>query len=316
MTLSLPPQSGRTGGKHLARALVRAGVLALAWTCISGCGGGHTGAAPLAAPGDPAHPTIVSLNPCTDAILAEVTGPGQLLAISGYSHDAQSTSMDLAKARGYRAVSGTVEEVAAIGPKVVVASSFLPPATASALDELGFKVVKMPIAPDLEAARGQIRELAGLTGHPELGKRLIGRIDEALARAAPPRGATPVPALVWESAGLVAGDDTLIVDMMKHTGFTNAASARGLSQADFLPLEKVLADPPRVVFAVGNPLAEEDRMLHHPALASLSRMKRFPLDRSILWCGGPTIPRAIDALGRARRELDRQDAAIRTARVR
>lgn len=316
MTLPLPPQSRWTRGKRLARGLVRAGVLALAWAGISGCGGGYTEAAPLAGPGDPAHPTIVSLNPCTDAILAEVTGPGQLLAISGYSHDAQSTSMDLDRARRYRAVSGTVEEVAAIGPKVVVASSFLPPATASALADLGFRVVKIPIAPDLDAARDQIRELAGLAGHPELGRRLIGRIDGALARAAPPRGAAAVPALVWESAGLVAGDDTLIVDMMEHTGFTNAASARGLSQADFLPLEEVLADPPRVVFAVGNPLAEEDRMLHHPALASLSRMKRFPLDRSILWCGGPTIPRAIDALARARRELDRQDVAARTARVR
>ena len=32
-----------------------------------------------------AHPSIVSLNPCTDAILAEVADPAQILALSRYS---------------------------------------------------------------------------------------------------------------------------------------------------------------------------------------------------------------------------------------
>lgn len=274
---------------------------------MTGCGGGgYSEAGPPFGQHDPASPTFVSLNPCTDAILAEVTEPGQLLAISAYSHDPSSTSMDLASARLYPAVSGSVEEVAAIGPEIVVASSFLAPATANALRELGFEVVTIPIASDLDAARGQVRQLARLAGHPELGGHLIARIDEALARAAAPPGAKPVPALVWQSGGLVAGDDTLIVDMLRHTGFTGAAGARGLSQADFLPLEQVLADPPRVVFTVGNSLAEEDRMLHHPALAGLRSIRRVPLDSSILWCGGPTIPRALDRLAEARRELERK----------
>ena len=49
------------------------------------------------------HPTIVSLNPCADAILAEVADPAQLLAISHYSHDPRATSMPLAQARRFRA---------------------------------------------------------------------------------------------------------------------------------------------------------------------------------------------------------------------
>lgn len=279
---------------------------------VTGCGGGYTEAVP-ASVGSEAHPTIVSLNPCTDAILAEVTGPGQLLAISDYSHDPSSTSMDLARARGYRAVSGTVEEVAVLGPQVVVTSSFLAPATANAFRKLGFEVVTVPIAPDIGTAREQVGRLARLAGHPELGRRLVDRIDDALARAAPPPGTRPVSALVWESGGLVAGDDTLIADMMRHAGFANAAAARGLSQADFLPLEQVLARPPRVVFAVGNPLAGEDRMLRHPAMTSLRGVTRVPVDRSILWCGGPTIPRALDRLADARRALADGGAAVHKA---
>lgn len=291
------------------RAFLRAAALVVAATCASGCSGGYGEAAPVHTKRDPAHPSIVSLNPCTDAILAEVTEPGQLLAISDYSQNRASSSMDLAVARRYRAVSGTVEEVSVLAPQVVVASVYLAPATANALRRLGFEVVMMPIASDLDEAREQVRQLARVAGHPERGEQLIARIDGALARAAPPAGFAPIPALVWQSGGLVAGDDTLIADMMERAGFINAAGARGLSQADFLPLERVLADPPQVIFAGGISPAEEDRMLDHPALSSLDEMKRVPLDRSLLWCGGPTIPRVLNSLMKARRELSRASAA-------
>jgi iron complex transport system substrate-binding protein len=296
-------------GRLRARAFLRAAVLVIAATCASGCGSGYGEAAPVHIKRDPAHPSIVSLNPCTDAILVEVTEPGQLLAISDYSQKRASSSMDLAVARRFRAVSGTVEEVSVLAPQVVVAGAYLAPATANAFRTLGFEVVMMPIASDLDAAREQVRQLARVAGHPERGDRLIARIDGAVARAAPPAGFTPIPALVWQSGGLVAGDDTLIVDMMERAGFINAAGARGLSQADFLPLERVLADPPQVIFAGGISPAEEDRMLDHPALSSLADMKRVPLDRSLLWCGGPTIPRALNRLAKARRELTRASTA-------
>ena len=78
------------------------------------------------------RPTIVSLNPCTDAILAEVADREQILAISHYSQDPRGTSMELAQAREFRATGGTVEEVLALDPDVVVGSSFMEPATRGA----------------------------------------------------------------------------------------------------------------------------------------------------------------------------------------
>ena len=89
------------------------------------------------APTAGARPTIVSLNPCTDAILADVTAPGQLLAISHYSKDPRSSSMPAKRASRYRATGGTVEEVLALDPDVVVAGSFIAPATRAALEDLG-----------------------------------------------------------------------------------------------------------------------------------------------------------------------------------
>ena len=113
------------------------------------------------APSAPArldHPSIVSLNPCTDAILAEVADPAQLLAISHYSHDPRATSMPPADARRFRATGGTLEEVLALDPDVVVAGAFLAPATAQALERLGIRVETFGIVPDLaENAAGWLR---------------------------------------------------------------------------------------------------------------------------------------------------------------
>ncbi len=50
----------------------------------------------------PAAPRIVSLNPCTDAVLVEVADPQQILALSSYSSDPASSSMDLAVASALR----------------------------------------------------------------------------------------------------------------------------------------------------------------------------------------------------------------------
>src|SRR5690606_14697762 len=127
------------------------------------------------------HPTIVSLNPCADAILAEVAAPGQLLAISHYSHDPRASSMPIERARGYRATGGTVEEVLALDPDVVVASSFIAPATAQAFRRLGIRVETVGIAGSVADSAAQVRQLAALTGEEARGEALVAEIGQAVA---------------------------------------------------------------------------------------------------------------------------------------
>ena len=117
-----------------------------------------------------------------------------------------------------------------------------------------------------------------------------------------PAGA-PVSALVWQAGGIVPGEGTLIADLLRRTGFSVFSAARGLRQADVLPLERMLADPPALILSAGNPQTEENRLLAHPALGALRGTKRDTLDPALLWCGGPTIIRAVDRLGRVRRGL-------------
>jgi iron complex transport system substrate-binding protein len=253
------------------------------------------GCVPAVQPHHATHPTIVSLNPCTDAILADVADPAQLLAISHYSHDPRATSMPLAEAKRFRATGGTVEEVLALDPDVVVAGSFLPPATAQAFERLGIRVETFGIVPDLEENAAQIRRLAALAGHPERGEALLGRIDTALASTR--QDGPKVDALLWQTGGIVPGERTLIAALLAHTGFASHSAARGLGQASYLPLEQVLADPPKVVLAAGS-----ERMLTHPVLRGLGGVRYERLDPSLLYCGGPTVVRAAERLAEIRRK--------------
>ena len=258
-----------------------------------------------ATPPSPAqhHPTIVSLNPCTDAILAEVADPAQILAISHYSHDARSSSMDLGEARRFPATRGTVEEVLALKPDVVLGSTFTDPATASAYSRLGLRLERIGMAMTIAENHAQIRQIATLTGNPARGEALIARIDSALTAAAPRPGTQPIPTVVWQSGGMVPGDGTLIADVLRRTGFTNFAAARGLGQADLLPLERMLADPPALILVAGQSAETgkgDDRVLSHPALKALKTTRRAHLNPKLLYCGGPTLIAAAQRLAQVR----------------
>ncbi|SCX99105.1 iron complex transport system substrate-binding protein [Novosphingobium aromaticivorans] len=277
--------------------------LLLVVTALSGCIP-QSSAAPE--PRERGRPTLVSLNPCTDAILAEVADPAQILAISHYSKDPRSSSMDSALASSLPATRGTVEEVLALRPDLVLGSTFIDPATASAYRRLGLHLETLGMANTVEASRDQIRQIARLAGHPARGEALVARIDAALAAAAPPAGASPVPTVVWQSGGMVPGDGTLIADLLRRTGFANFAAARGLGQADLLPLERMLADPPALILVAGQGAETgrgDDRVLSHPALKALKSTRRATLDSRLLYCGGPTLIAAARRLAEVRTQI-------------
>ncbi|WP_305095664.1 ABC transporter substrate-binding protein [Croceibacterium aestuarii] len=255
------------------------------------------GCAPVAAPHPAIHPTIVSLNPCADAILAEVADPAQVLALSHFSHDPRATSLPLAVARRFPVTGGTVEEVLALAPDVVVGDSFMAPATRSAFARLGMRVETTGIDRTVADSEAQVRRLARLAGHPQRGEALVRRIEAALAETRRPR--ERVPALLWQQGGIVAGGDSLVAKLLAHTGFASQAAARGLGQGAYLPLERVLADPPRVILAAG-----KGREQRHPALRALDGAVYAQIEPNLLYCGGPTIPRLARRLARIRDSVD------------
>lgn len=259
-------------------------------------------AAQRAAPGREALPRVVSINPCVDAVLMQVADPAQIAAISHYSQDERATSIPLEQARRFAATSGTAEEVVALAPDIVIAGSHVEPSTISALHRMNIPLIQIGVPESIDESSAQVRTIAAAIRQPARGEALVARIDDAV-RAASASSAAPPGALIWQGGGLVPGDGTLASELLRVTGFRNLSADYGLKQWDVLPLEYMVAKPPRVLLSVGAH-DRSDRMLGHPVLAGLKQqiaVRRYP--ERLLHCGGPTIIDAVGHLAQIRRTL-------------
>ena len=232
-------------------------------------------------------PRIVSLNPCLDAILVEVAEPAQILALSHYSADPQSSSISRDVARRYDFTGGTVEEVLALKPDLVLVSTFMAPATRAALDDLGVRVESFGSPGSVDESVMQVNRLATLVEQRRNGEMLAEKIERSVRQS---NAVKPVSAVLWQPGGIVAGERQLISELLRAAGFSSHSAALGLGQADYLSLEQVLVDPPDVLLVAG-----KSRPQQHPALKE-AEIKVAQFDPSLVYCGGPTIPRAMERL--------------------
>ncbi len=255
----------------------------------------------------PAYPKrIVSINPCADALLVQLADKRQIASVSRYSHDKRASSIPLALALQFPATSGTAEEILAMRPDLVVAGSHVAIPTARALKRLGIPLIKLSIPQSVAESQQQISELAEIVDRPQRGVRLNKKISAALVRAKPADDEN-IPALIWRSGGLVPGDGTLPDELLRRTGFENVSKSYGLKRWDILPLEHLVARPPRLLFSNGGEVKDEgqgDRMLSHPILKRLShRITISDYPARLMHCAGPTLIDAVTTLSAARRKL-------------
>lgn len=273
----------RTWGKRGAGAMLAAVLL------LAAC-------APAASGQAADGPTIVSLNPCLDAIAVEVA-PRQVLALSHYSRDPGSSSIPPAVAARYAVTGGSAEEVIALAPDLVLASSFLPEPTRAALERAGLRVETFGSPTSVAASTAQVREVARLAGRAAEGEALVAAMERA---AVPAPDAARVDTLLWQPGEIVAGEATLVAELLRAKGFASHAAAMGLGQADFVALETVLARPPELLLVAGDSAGQR-----HPLLGELSGTRVAPLAPNLLFCGGPTVIALGEWLDGLRAELRR-----------
>lgn len=279
------------GAPALSRRAAAAGIAAL----MAG------GAAPA-----PRPQRIVSLTPCLDAVLVHVVERRRIAAVSHYTHEPASSSLGPI-GRTFPYTYGTAEEIVALRPDLVLSGPYVSAATRNALARLGVRTA-MFNAPDTIAENlVQVEAVAAIVGRPDLGAALVGRIREALARAAPAPGERPLTALVYQAGGFAAAKGALMDDLLTRTGFENIAPRYGLRRTGYVPLERLVADPPQVLLAgAGRPGAPTwaDRVLRHPALErAQTHMRRAPFPQRLTNCGGPVLIEAAETLARIRRDV-------------
>ncbi|MDF7777088.1 ABC transporter substrate-binding protein [Sphingomonas sp. AOB5] len=245
---------------------------------------------------------IVSTNPCADQMLLALVPPERIAAISHYSQDPGATSIPLDVARRFRTTTGTAEEVIALQPELVVASSFTPPATRAAYERAGLKMLYLDSPVTIAGSKAQIVELAKAVGAAPRGAELVAQIDAAVAAVRPGR-ARPA-ALLFIAGDLVNGGGTLLDEMLITAGFRDAAADYGLMSTGTLPVETIVSRPPAVILIPdggGRTAALRRRVLKTSGATVVERI--FP--RSLINCGGPTIPAALARLTEIRGEFAR-----------
>lgn len=252
---------------------------------------------------------IVSMNPCVDAVLRDVAEPGQIAAISRYSHDPRATSVPLGWALRYPANNGSAEDVIAARPDLVISGPHVAVQTIAALKRLGIPLMQVTVPETIDENKAQIAAIAARIGRVGAGQALNARIDAELARSR--WTGTDASALIWQGSGLVPGKGTLANELLAHTGFRNVSPELGLGQWDILPLEGLFLNPPLVLLAgradMGAGSGDANRMLSHPALRKAG--KRFRIEdypSNLLHCGGPVILKSLARLASVRRELEQR----------
>jgi len=248
---------------------------------------------------------IISVNPCTDAILLELADVNQIGAISHYSHDPNSSSTDIMKARKFLAIGQSAEEIIAAKPSLVLAGGHMSSATLQALKKRDIKILQYPVANTIEQSHEQIRSIAKAIGKEERGKTLIAQIERTVIQSAVQarENAQYIPALIWQGGGLVPGKGTLIDELLTHTGFENSAQQYGLSQWDIIGLERLSSKPPAIILRGGK---NNDRILQHPIIKKINtQVESFP--QSLIWCAGPTIAQAVEKLADIRKRYTEQN---------
>jgi len=255
----------------------------------------------------PAPQRIVSLNPCVDAVLYRIAEPQRIAAISNYSQDPAATSVPLNWARRFRGIYGTAEEVIALKPDLVIASVHTDLATRTALTKAGIRLVLAGVPASIAESRAGISDIATAIGRPAAGAALNATIDRALAEARPAPGARPIPALIYEVGGLVPGSGTLADELLTRAGFRNASRDYGLKMWDVLPIEPLVAHPPRVILTnierrrPDGSFTDATRSMRGRALAMLGkRVTVADFAPSLLYCAGPNLIAASKQLAAVR----------------
>lgn len=264
---------------------------------LGGCSG-----QPSIAPGG-----IVSNNPCIDAILAEIAAPGQVAAVSVYSHDADSASAPLNWARQYPALGTGAEDILAAKPRLVLTGNLASSGTNAALAKAGIKVVAVGVAATLEEDVAQVRRIAKSINRVDAGEALVARMlaSQGDARDNLPQDQAP-SAIIWQNGGFVAGTGTLQDELLRRHGFRNASASFGLQSWGVLPLESLIRNPPQVIFMPVTPQGDADRELasRQKLLKHLGGKTRIvPFRDQLLFCGGPTVIKVAQIFEDARKAV-------------
>ncbi|MGE0740154.1 MAG: ABC transporter substrate-binding protein [Hyphomonadaceae bacterium] len=225
---------------------------------------------------------IVSLDYCADQFVLALADRDQIAALSRGSLRDDSYFRD--RARGIRQTRGTLEEVLALAPDMIVRNWGGPWDAAQVYGRFGVPVLQVGDAPDFASARADLVRAANTLGHPARGASLAHDLDLRIARLAQHRSGAPV--LYLTGGGAVAGRGTMLDAIITTAGARNVRSEEGWQ---VLPLERIVQTPPALIalgfFDTGRDRVNAWSPSRHPALRhALAEARTVTLPTAAIAC--------------------------------
>lgn len=208
---------------------------------------------------------IVSLDYCADQFVLALADREQIAAVSrGVLRD---DSYFRERARGMARTRGTMEEVLALRPDLIMRTWGGPWDAEAAYGRFGVPVLSVGDAQDFDGARADVLEAAVAMGQRARGDAVIADLNRRLdALEAAQR--SPRPAVLYMSAGgAVAGRGTMLDAAIAAAGGRNLRTEASWT---VMPLERMLETPPALIalgfFDHGRERMNAWSRTRHPAL--------------------------------------------------
>ena len=249
---------------------------------------------------------VVSVNLCSDQLLVMLADADQIASISHLAMEPLSSYV-ADEASRFPLNHARAEEVIALRPDLVLATSHDQPRLLTTLETLGYRVARLPPTENLAGIVDNIRRVAGLLHQTERGERLVRSLEARIGAGDETPFASRPTALFYQPRGYTSGRHTLQDEALRLAGWRNLAAEQGIEGYAPVDLERLLRWRPQQLFtssyhSSGDSLAE--RQLLHPALASVTGGRALQTVPYRYWiCPGPMLADAVVLLREARNRL-------------
>lgn len=249
---------------------------------------------------------IVSLNVCTDQILMLLVPPERIAALS-YLASNSGISVMHKEASAIPFTYGSAEHVFILKPDLVLAGTYTTRATVNLLKRLGRTLIEVAPARNFEDIETNIRMVGTAVGETKKAQALINEMRARIQHYLPKGNEPNLDAIPFYSNGYTVGKNTLVDQLLYHSGFTSLGRKKQFIGTRKISLETLLMNKPDLLLIGkrdfnGHALAQE--VFKHPVVKNIARTtKTISLADALTVCGTPHTVRALKKLRNMHEEM-------------
>jgi iron complex transport system substrate-binding protein len=229
----------------------------------------------------------MSLSMCTDDLLLELLPPERIASVTYYSRD-PSNSYQWPQAAKVRVNWGTIEEVLAEKPDLVLAGTYTTPAARALLKKLRWPLLEVPPAADFGEIRAVTRQVARALRREAVGESLIAKMDATLQELAASRPRQIVRVAAWGEGGSISGKGTLFDAILTAAGGVNIATSLNGGAYSSFEVEQLIAARPDLLAYSSDITATpglNTEMAQHPLIRRLYSGRTVTYPGALYSCG-------------------------------